>query len=267
MRHTLSISTTLATVCAFGFSVQANAAPSITVYLSAPKAQFAPASFTNTAVETFDSLSVGTKTGYAPVGGIGTYSGTFASVANDQYGNGTGNYFTFGKQIGSSAPVTLTFATPAAYFGFAYCAGDNNNGITFYDGNNSLLGRFSTATLLTVLKNGQGTVTATDSTVYNTSQYFGKPGATNTNPNEPYSFVNFFFSGGTVGRVVFDNSGSLSTGFESDNHTVSATPQSTAGTPFVFVGSVAIVPESGTAFPRCFAALPALAMVRGRRRG
>ncbi|MBC8140461.1 MAG: hypothetical protein H7Y38_03370 [Armatimonadetes bacterium] len=259
------LTTLMATSCTLGMLTTANALPSITVYLSAPDAQVAPTTLTSLSVETFDALSTSANNTAPFVSAIGTYTGTFKPNADDQYGNGTNNYFTFGAQSGTSTPVSLSFTTPIAYFGFAYCAGDPNNGVTFYDNTNAFLGRFSTSTLLTVLNNGVGTVTATDSTVYNTSQYFGKPNTTNTNTSEPYSFVNFFITGGTVGRIEFDNSNLGSTGYESDNHTISTTPQTTDGTPFVFVSNVAVVPEASSVSLLALAAIPALGVLSARR--
>ena len=54
--------------------------------------------------------------------------------------------------------------------------------------------------------------------------------------------------------------------FESDNHAISTTPQTTAGTPFVFVSNIAILPEAGSASLLALAALPLLGTIWARRR-
>ncbi len=213
------------------------------VYISAPAD--VTSSFSNITTSTFDSQATGNYSSLA-VSGFGTYQTTgsnkFAVVADNQYGSGTGNYFAIGAQSGTSGPVTLTFNSPQSYFGFAWNAGDANNGITFYNGTTSL-GRFSTASLLTLL--GQSTVTAIDGSVYQTANYFGKPGTGAAQNNrqdssEPFGFLNFI-SQGTFTSVVFDNSNTTGTGFESDNHTIRATAPTASGT-FVYVGQTN-VPE------------------------
>lgn len=242
----------------------ASAATTLDVYLSAPDSQVTP--FANTTVETFESLTAGTNQTTNYLGAIGTYvldaTTRFAVVADDQYGNGTGNYMSIGAQSGSSAPVTLNLTTPARYFGFAFQAGDTNNGLTFYSGT-TLIGRFSTATILSLL--GSTTVKAVNGTTYQSSQYKGKPNTTNVNTGEAYSFVNFFANGGTFDRVVFDNSNTTGTGFESDNHTVSSAAQTPQGD-FVVVGSV-VVPEAetGVLFAGTGIAFAGMIVVRRRK--
>ncbi|MBC7807565.1 MAG: hypothetical protein H7145_15620 [Akkermansiaceae bacterium] len=231
-----------------GVSGTANAV-TINAYLSAPDAQFAPSGFTGTTVETFNSLATGNRVTDYIVPNFGTYSlnstRRLAVLQDNQYGNGTENYVSLGAQSGSSSPVTLTFLTPVRYFAFAYQAGDNNNGITFFNGND-MIGRFSTASILSLLGNRvTGSVQAVNGTIYQSSAFFGKPTTTNTNAGEPYSFVNFFSPDGAFTRVVFDNSNTAGTGFETDNHTISATSQTPQGD-FVLVGGVAVVPEAST---------------------
>src|SRR5207237_1834812 len=118
-------------------------------------------------VETFNSLTAGTNQTSDFNSAIGTYVLTattrFAVVADDQYGNGTGNYMSIGAQSSSFAPVTLNLTTPARYFGFAFQAGDNNSGLTFYSGT-TLIGRFSTATILSLLSSTS--VKAVNGTTY-----------------------------------------------------------------------------------------------------
>jgi hypothetical protein len=193
-------------------------ATSISVYLSAPSAQ---ATFVGAATtETFDTATAGTYQTYASV--IGTYGITgqdsFVIQGADQFGGASGSqYMTFGAQSGNANPIDLALTTPADYFGFWWSAGDANNGLTFYSGTTAI-GRFSTATILSLLQ--PTTVTAVDGTVYQSSQYFGNPNNSAQDTGEHFAYVNFLVNGGTVTNIVFDNSSSTGTGFESDNHSV-----------------------------------------------
>ena len=255
----------------------AHAAGIVYAYLSAPNQQTVPTTIPSATTETFDetNMTTGNHTNFSSA--VGTYTGTFDVIANDQYGNGTGQYFDIGAQAQSAAPVTLTFATPVTYFGLSYDAGDANNGFTFYDAKGNLIGRYSTQTLINALSGGQGTVMDISGNSYAASRYYGQPngaGTTDTTTRttdgaEPFSFVNFFAgTGTTIGSVVFDNSGSTGTGFESDNHTISTavTGRPTSGA-FVPVGSTAGAPESSS-LALLLGALPLMgAAVRRRRRG
>ncbi len=211
---------------------------SISFYISPPAVQFSEVA--GTTVATFDSLAPGNLT--TPyVSAIGTYSASAASPfhvnAPDQYGGATDpanpttatNYFTIGAQSGTSAPVTVNLQQSADYFGFWWSAGDANNGVSFYTGS-FLLTRFTSQTLLTMLNGGSGQVTALNGTKYNTSAYFRNPNApSGRNTGEPYMFIDLVANGVSFDRVVFDNSGTTSSGFESDNHTVSSIPVTISG--------------------------------------
>lgn len=234
----------------------AQAQITVSAYLSAPNTQTVPGSITGAVSETFNALPEGART-YTEsdpfASPIGNYTGHFAVVGDNPYGTGTGNYFAIGAQSGSSSPVTLTFATPIHYFGMSYNAGDVNNGFSFYDSNDNFVGRYSTATLISVLHGGVGTVTALDNSVYETAKYYGKPNgtgpngtSTGQNAGEPYAFLNFFAENGGISKIVFDNSGNQGSGFESDNHTISLAAQTPVGQPFVFVGTASAAPEPGT---------------------
>ena len=221
-------------------------AQGVRVYLGAPRDQTSP--FTSITTETFNSLATGNRTtNFASA--IGTYTlssgAPFNIQADNQYGNGTGNYMTFGAQSATSAPITLNLTSTQQYFGFAWCAGDTNNGVTFFKGSTQLF-RFSTATLTSLLSGA--TVTAVNGTTYNTSQYRGKPTTGTQNTGEPYSFVHFVGYGGLdFDRIVFDNSSSVSTGFETDNHTVRATAPTVIPTGFVLASDVpTAIPEPGS---------------------
>jgi hypothetical protein len=222
-------------------------AGSLSIYLSGPTVQYSEVPGV-TAV-TFDNLSIGNVT--SPyVSAIGTYSASpsapFHVNQPDQYGGATDpsspstptNYFAIGAQSGSSAPISLTLNTPADYFGFWWSAGDPQNGISFYSGS-TLLARFSTQTLTTLLSGGVGQVTAIDNTVYDTNQYYGNPNpGLGKDAGEPFAFVDIVTTGVRFDRIVFDNSNTTGSGFESDNHTVSSSPVTLTGD-HVFVGNLA----------------------------
>jgi hypothetical protein len=77
-------------------------------------------------------------------------------------------------------------------------------------------------------------VTALDKAArYRTSAYYGNPDS-GLNTNEPYVFVDFVAKGATFNKIVFDNTNSIGTGFESDNHTITAT-SATMSNDHVFV--------------------------------
>jgi len=229
------------------------------VFLSAPASQ--STIFTNTITETFSGFTPGVYTSNL-VASVGTYqlssSTKLAVVANNQYGANTGNYVALGAQSSSSAPVTLQLATGNSYFGFSWNAGDVNNELSFYNGS-QLVGYYSTATVTGLLKNP--TVTALDGTTYTSSQYYGQPG-TRLNSGEPYAFINFIDNAGTFDKVVFGNSRTSATGFESDNHTIRPTAPSAANS-FVFVGSA--TPEPGSVGLMIGLGISAGIFLKGRR--
>lgn len=241
----------------------------INIYLSAPNSTTSV--FTDTTVETFDTL-IGSgnqvptgnySSDYASV--IGTYQLTntsqFKVLDDDQYGTGTGQYVSFGAQSGTTGPVSLKFNSAQSYFGFSWNAGDTNNGLSFYRGD-EFLGYYSTETILAKLSGP--TVTAIDGvTTYNSSLYKGKPNTNGgTNGNEPYGFINIIDTNGSFDRVVFDNSGNAGTGYETDNHTIRTIAPTPDGS-FVAVGTA--IPEAGTVTLLSMG-LSAIAVVITRRR-
>lgn len=202
-------------------------AATIQVYIAPPGVQSNPIPGGGYRTATFNGTAAGDYTTLL-VNNFGRYT---AGVANgigieaaDQFGGANNtNYMTFGAQTGTSAAIALTLTTPRSYFGFWWSAGDANNGLTFVDVD-GLVARFSAADLVSVLSPVSGTVTAVNGTVYNNSSYYGNPNASaGRNTGEAYAFVMFFFTDTTIRKIVFDNSGSIGTGFESDNHTVRTT--------------------------------------------
>jgi hypothetical protein len=220
----------------------------VSIYLSAPGA--ISSGFTNTDVETFDSLTTGIKTtnflspnfGVA-TGVTGTYQGSVShpyaiGPASDPWSVGS-NYFAVGNQSGSTATATLQLSAPVGYFGFSWNAGDNNNRMAFYN-NGAVLAIFSSTNIQTLLANP--TVTAVNGSVYNTANYKGQPGNTTVNSGENYAFVHFLITGG-ADRIDFWNTGG--SGFESDNHTLRVVAPTVTGSSLVFV-TTASAPEPTT---------------------
>ena len=232
------------------------------VYLSAPAST--ATIYTNTITETFEEFTPGTYTTplVGPTG-FGTYelssTNKLAIVADNQYGAGTGNYAALGAESGSSAPVTLKLASPQSYFGFSWNAGDANNTLSFYNGS-TLVAYYSTATVTSLLKNT--TVTALNGQTYQSSSYYGQP-VSHQDSNEPFAFINFFDNSGTFDSIVFGNSNSTGTGFESDNHTIRAAAPA-PDTSFVYVGSA--VPEPSSVALFCGLGVAGGVAVRRRKR-
>jgi hypothetical protein len=236
--------------CLFGAAALTgtSSAASLDVYLSPPQSQ---STFVGTATtETFNALSTGAKT--SPfVSAIGTYefsqTARMAVVNADQYGGANSSrYIALGAQSGTSAAVTLDLNKPATYFGFWWSAGDTQNGISFYY-NSTLLSRITTSTIISLLHANGNTVTAINGTTYPSSSYNGNPN-NHLDSSEPFSYVNVIANGTGFNKIVFDNSGSRGSGFESDNHSVylgSVTP--TGGS--VFVQSAPAIPVALTPEP------------------
>ena len=214
-----------------------SSAASLNIYLSPPGDQ--ASSIAGATTEDFNSLATGVQsTPYTSSIGTYQFSSTahFASLAADQYGGAGGSrYVSLGAQSHSSAPVTLALDTPANYFGFWWSAGDRNNGLSFYY-NDSFITRLTTADIVNLLSANGGTVTAINGSTYSKAGYYGNPN-NHLDANEPFSYVNIFASDTGFNRIVFDNSGLSSSGFETDNHSVrlsNAKPSDTS----VFVKSV-----------------------------
>jgi hypothetical protein len=172
-----------------------------------------------------NSLAAGVSFGgqYAAIGG--TTGSQWESVGQNQYGgSGAGNYpELFGPgavggppgQTESGYQVTLSAAglpTGAGinYFGVWISALDPFNDLLIYNTASQLIAQFNSPTLLAALggcNNGSNSYCGNP-----TSAYAGDDN------EELFAFVNVFDLTGTIGSVVFYDSGS--TGFESDNDAV-----------------------------------------------
>ncbi len=221
-----------------------SSAASLNIYLSNPGSQSTYISGATT--ENFNTLPLGIKsTPYASAIGTYQFSSTshFAVLAADQYGGANGSdYVSVGVQSQSSTPVDLDLSRAANYFGFWWSAGDPNNGISFYY-NTTLLTRITTATIVSLLSAHNGSVTAVNGSTYSKSSYYGNPN-NGRDAGEPFAYVDVFAGGTEFNRIVFDNSGTSGSGFESDNHSVyfgSAGPNGAS----VFVENVPAVAVTG----------------------
>lgn len=184
---------------------------------------------------------------------IGTYDQIFVRTA-DSYGGaidpssngGRSNYLTVNpnSSLGGLTQTTLTFEEDQKYFGMWWSAGDNKNRLAFYDGDNNMVGNFDSNLL---------TQTIQQMPVATQDLYKGNPlTSPNQNTGEYYAYVNFFTTGtSTIKKVVFSNA--VSTGFESDNHSVATSYNSIRGTavpePLTVLGALTAI-AFGVAFKR-----------------
>jgi len=182
---------------------------------------------------------------------IGTYDQVYVRTA-DSYGGaidpssngGRSNYITVNPGLGGLTQTTLTFEENQKYFGMWWSAGDPKNRLAFYDSDNNLVGNFDSSLL---------TQTIQQMPVATQDLYKGNPlTSRQQNTGEYYAYVNFFTTGNSsIKKVVFSNV--VSTGFESDNHSVATTYNSIRGTavpePLTVLGALTAI-AFGVAFKR-----------------
>jgi outer membrane autotransporter protein len=175
-------------------------------------------------VENFNRLPLGVQTfNFNNDPAIGSYSPGLIRPP-DQFGGAGGNtrYLTVNTALGvAGAPssTTVTFVNPQRYFGLWWSAGDPNNVLQFFSGS-TLLQTFRTSDVTNFIANSP-TLTAAQKAAYRGNP---NPQFRGQNSGEDYAFLNFF-AGPTNPNVTFDRvvlSNSLTTGFESDNHTIAA---------------------------------------------
>ena len=181
----------------------------VMTYAEAPGAT--NSSLADTSVFTFNNYANGTHLTNAVWSGVGTYDQLYVINAN-QYGGANGSPYSVESAkigLGGVPTTTLNLTTAISYFGMWWSAGDANNFLSFYSGNN-LVASFSTATLLSKLPN----------------TYFGNPtpGYKGQDPAEAFAFINFYGLDGTTFDKIVLSDPSTTSGFESDNHTVRVTP-------------------------------------------
>ena len=116
-------------------------------------------------------------------------------------------------------------------------AGDANNTLAFYDPANNLLGNYTVASILSGLP----------------STYLGNPN-NGLDAAEKFAYLDFTTLGSdSIGKVVFGNSGSVGSGFEMDNFSVTDRQITPPGNS---------VPDSGTTALFLGAALSGLSLIR-----
>ncbi len=210
----------LASAATLGFAATAMAAPTVLVTYEAAGVQNTTAGFDYKGVETFNSRSVGANqnfsTDYGTTGQPSTITGSYSGVdiyAADVYG-GSNN---------SNYAVTFT----GAGYSVLNLATDGANGINYFG---YWLSALDPGNRLQLLSNGDVVFTFDPAAVISaigacpnaSNPYCGNPVAgpnQGGNAGEPYVFVNFFVTGGTIDGVRFYEN-PLGGGYESDNHTV-----------------------------------------------
>jgi hypothetical protein len=155
---------------------------------------------------------------------------TQSSTYYNQFGNNDDN--------GSVTVYNQTFNGSNA-------SGDNKNRLAFYDGDNNMVGNFDSSLLTQAIQ--QMPVATQD-------LYKGNPlTSPNQNTGEYYAYVNFFTTGtSSIKKVVFSNV--VSTGFQSDNHSVATSYNSIRGNaavpePLTVLGALTAI-AFGVAFKR-----------------
>jgi hypothetical protein len=230
---------------------------SISVYIAAPNTVSSPATGGTAVNENFSSNPnwlAGTYT-TDRTRSIGTFDLSPANalqiVNYNQYGGAgnSGRYGAIGAQSGTSGAITLNLASPTTFFGMWWSAIDPYNGVSLYD-NNTFLMRISGGDMI-ALFNASNTLTAQNGTQYQRTAYLGKPGTNpRQNTGEYYAYTMFYASGLTFNRVVLDNSGTTSTGFEFDNfQTRSGTFQIPGSTVLLTQYQITAVPEPSVWIP------------------
>lgn len=111
-----------------------------------------------------------------------------------------------------------------------WSAGDATDLLQFFNGA-ALVGTFNVGSIIPSL----------------TDSYWGNPN-TQENPSEPYAYVNFTGTGGTTfDKIVFTDTATTGSGFESDNHSVYNQPINPPGN---------VVPEPSTVIAGVLLLLP-----------
>jgi hypothetical protein len=187
--------------------------------------------------ETFDSVPLGPLANYSSAAIGGTYNGGEIVVA-DQYGGAGGSQYDV-VGLGQSTLETLTFTSDKTYFGLWWSAGDAANELQFKE-NGALVASFKVGDVVAAISGNPA--------------YYGNPSGpfAGQNSAEPYVYLNFTGTGGTVFDEV-DFLNPTGSGFESDNHSVYDQPITPPGNP---------VPDAGWSLEMLGGAMALLAAYR-----
>jgi len=242
---------------ALAASVAATGAAQATVVVSyegeAPGVQNTTATFSYSAVETFNSQPTKTypktisqtftDTAHPATTITMNYTGASGVQINpaDQYGGagGNSNYIA----AFASTPYTLSLSSTALqggvnYFGYWLSALDRGNQALFYGPDNKLLFTFNPKDVLNVVTSS-----------LNSHEYYSNPNAPfkGADYSEPFVFLNFFDTTGSFSKIVFQEVPANAGGYESDNHTVGHYISMGQGTIIPLVNSIqSAVPEPAT---------------------
>lgn len=189
----------------------------------------------------FEDLSLGLHSDVVHNFGsiTGTYNQLDISGPNVFGGANESNYPNANFGIGGISTYSLTLSESVNYFGMWWAAGDGSNLLEFYLGDTKVA-QYLTATAMGALP----------------GSYYGNPN-TGENGAEPYAYLDFYGTDGTVfDKIVFTTTSSCC-GFESDNHAVVKSAVPGGGT------NVSDVPEPST-FALIGSAIAGLAILRHR---
>lgn len=155
--------------------------------------------------ETFESVPLGYITSYNSLAVDGIYS-SGQVIPADVFGGagGGGQYDVVG--LGGTTSQFLTFNSPKTYFGMWWSAGDAENVLKFYDGDD-VLATYNVGSIIPYLS----------------SAYYGNPNGNYAGQNlgEPYVYLNFTaLDDSFITKIEFINSGF--NGYETDNHSVAS---------------------------------------------
>ena len=175
--------------------------------------------------ESFNSTGAGVYTSLATT--VGTLSSPGLDIVSaNQYGGagGTGNYFAIGAEGGQTSAI-LTLNAPQAYFGIWWSAADALNQIEFLSGG-QVVGTFNSTAALGSLS----------------SAYFSNPSG-GGDSSEKFAYLNFIATGGTTFNQIELLNTNTSTGFESDNWSVTSTQLNPGSYPGTVIATLSGVPE------------------------
>lgn len=151
-----------------------------------------------------------------------SYSNDLEVKTANQWGGANGSKFITQAELASIRSYKINVNQDQQYFGFWWSAGDAYNKITFKN-NGKTVAIFKTVDLVDFINEADS---------INASDYYGNPAYNGTETGhlqEPFSYVNVFFNEESYDEIVVESMTEGGSAFESDNHTFSATKQTTRG--------------------------------------